>query len=178
MPQPTATILGTNTPNARRMTRAKMEEMNPMGISLNNAFLNRTPAFYVYIYNVSDIQHRIERPWAHPAVIVPPCEEGEAVSAAIHHSRHRGRSAANRRRSHQPGRKRHRREVSRARRYPSRAAFRRLADIPACSSGKCRKYGNRFVLAGLLVVAECKIPNRIPKKLLPRAGDSKQPTNN
>ena len=62
------------------MTRAKMEEFNPFGIVLNNAFLNRTPNYYVYIYNVSDIQHRIERPWAHPAVIIPPCEEGEAYS--------------------------------------------------------------------------------------------------
>lgn len=80
MPQPNATLLGTDTPNARRMTRAKMDEFNPMGISLNNAFLNRVPNYYVYIYNVSDIQHRIERPWAHPAVIIPPCEEGEAYS--------------------------------------------------------------------------------------------------
>ena len=80
MPRPTATVLGTATPNARRMTRAKMEEMNPSGIMLNNAFLNRTPAYYVYVYNVSDMQHRIERPWAHPAVTIPPCEEGEAYS--------------------------------------------------------------------------------------------------
>ncbi|MGC1965176.1 MAG: hypothetical protein WA673_01870 [Candidatus Acidiferrales bacterium] len=80
MPRPNATLLGTDTPNAQRMTRAKMEEFNPFGIVLNNAFLNRTPNYYVYIYNVSDIQHRIERPWAHPAVIIPPCEEGEAYS--------------------------------------------------------------------------------------------------
>lgn len=80
MTRPNATLLGTDTPNARRMTRAKMDEFNPLGITLNNAFLNRVPNYYVYIYNVSDMQHRIERPWAHPAVIVPPCEEGEAYS--------------------------------------------------------------------------------------------------
>lgn len=80
MPRPNAAILGTSTANAQRMTRAKMEEFNPSGIMLNNAFLNRTPAYYVYIYNAGPVQHRIERPWAHPAVIIPPCEKGEAYS--------------------------------------------------------------------------------------------------
>lgn len=80
MPRPNATLLGTDTPNARRMTRAKMEEFNPGGILLNNAFLNRTPDYYVYIYNAGDISHNIPRSWAHPAVLIPPCEAGEAYS--------------------------------------------------------------------------------------------------
>jgi hypothetical protein len=80
MPRSNATMLGSDTPNARRMTRAKMDEFNPSGILLNNAFLNRKPAYYVYLYNAGDLPRRIERPWAHPAVLLSPCEPGEAYS--------------------------------------------------------------------------------------------------
>lgn len=80
MPRPNAVMLGSDTDNAKRMTRSMMDQKNPSGIMLNNAFLNRKPAYYVYIYNASDKQFRIERPWAHPAVIIPPCEKGEAYS--------------------------------------------------------------------------------------------------
>lgn len=77
--RPNAAIIG-DSENATRMTRSMMDQKNPTGILLNNAFLNRRPNYFVYIYNASDIQHVIPRPWAHPNVIIPPCEAGEAYS--------------------------------------------------------------------------------------------------
>ena len=86
MTTPTATI-GTDTPNAARMTRAMNQSNNPEYVFIGNANIVRTPEFYVRIFNVGDMEHRIERPWVsyNPAqggkiIIIPACEEGKPYS--------------------------------------------------------------------------------------------------
>lgn len=86
MPIPNATI-ATGTPAAVRATRLKNEEMNNRFIFGGDANLRHTPQFYVGIFNVSDIEHKIERPWVHPQalgpgytakfIVVPACEAGQ-----------------------------------------------------------------------------------------------------
>jgi hypothetical protein len=80
MPLANAAILGTDTDNAKRMTRAKMSEKNDRFIFSGDANLRRVPEYYVYIYNVGPFQHEITRPWAHPKLVIPPCREGELIS--------------------------------------------------------------------------------------------------
>ena len=75
MPVPNATI-ATGTPNANRMTRAKNAEMNDNFNLVADANANRKPAYYVYIYNVSNRDITISRPWAHPAVILKAAPAG------------------------------------------------------------------------------------------------------
>lgn len=68
--------------NARRMTAAKHREMNDNFIFTGDANLTHTPQFWVGIFNVSDIEHRIERPWVHPQrmgqlILIPACEQDQ-----------------------------------------------------------------------------------------------------
>lgn len=84
---PTATIDG-GTRNAQRMTRAKADEMNPGYVFTGNANMQRTPEFYVRIFNVGSLEHRIERPWCryNPAhrgkiILIPGCKPNEKYSA-------------------------------------------------------------------------------------------------
>lgn len=75
---PTATI-ASGTPNAARMTATKHREMNDNFIFTGDANLTHTPQFWVGIFNVSDIEHRVERPWVHPGrrgqmILIPACE--------------------------------------------------------------------------------------------------------
>jgi hypothetical protein len=86
MPVPTATIDG-GSANAARMTRAMESEKNPPFVFTGNANLLHKPEYYVRIFNVGDMEHRIERPWvnfnpAHRArmIIIPACEAGEKYS--------------------------------------------------------------------------------------------------
>ena len=86
MPEPTATI-SASSPNAGRMTRTMMERENPDFVFTGNANMTRAPEFYVGIFNVSDQQHLIERPWVNynPAqrgkiLVIPARQENERVS--------------------------------------------------------------------------------------------------
>lgn len=50
-----------------------------------DANLRRPPMGHVYIYNVSPIEHKIERPWVKPQrlgklIVLPACKPGEAYS--------------------------------------------------------------------------------------------------
>lgn len=79
--QPNATIDGGST-NARRMTTAKHREMNDNFIFVGDANLTHIPQFWVGIFNVSNIEHRIERPWVHPTrrgqlILIPACEDDQ-----------------------------------------------------------------------------------------------------
>jgi len=81
MPEANATI-GTGTRNAQRMTRAKTDELNNNFVFTGNANLRHVPQFYVGIFNVSDMEQKIERPWVHHTkqgkiILVPACEEGQ-----------------------------------------------------------------------------------------------------
>ena len=52
MPRVNATI-NDGSRHARRLTRAKMVEMNPEPEQILDANIRRKPEYYVYIYNVS-----------------------------------------------------------------------------------------------------------------------------
>ena len=79
MPRVNATI-NTGSKHARRLTRAKMIEMNPEPEQILDANIRRKPEYYVYIYNVSTLEQRIARPWAHPELIIPACEADQPYS--------------------------------------------------------------------------------------------------
>lgn len=80
---PNATV-SAGSPNAERMTRAKMSTENPDFVFTGNANAVHRPEFYVGIFNVSDQQHLIERPWVNynPAqrgkIIVIPARPNDA----------------------------------------------------------------------------------------------------
>jgi hypothetical protein len=86
MPVPTATI-GTDTANAQRMSNVMNRQNNPDYVFTGNINLAHKPEFFVRIFNVSDMEHRIERPWVNynPAqrakmIIIPACEAGQKHS--------------------------------------------------------------------------------------------------
>ena len=79
MPNVNATI-ASGTRNARRLTRAKMMEMNPEPEAILDANIRRKPEYYVYIYNVSTMEQRVARPWAHPELVIPACEPDQPYS--------------------------------------------------------------------------------------------------
>jgi ribosomal protein S27AE len=76
MPRVTA-VISSDSRNARRLTRSKMMEHNPEPEQISDANIRRKPEFFVYIYNVSQIEQRIARPWAHPNLVIPACEPDE-----------------------------------------------------------------------------------------------------
>jgi len=87
MPAPTAAI-STGTPNAERMTRTMNQNSNPDFVFMGNANVARPPSFYVRIFNVSDYEQKIERPWvsfnpAHKSkvIIIKAKKPGEMYSA-------------------------------------------------------------------------------------------------
>jgi len=57
-----------------------MQELNPEPEQIIDANIRRKPEYYVYIYNVSTMEQRISRPWAHPALIIPACEPDQPYS--------------------------------------------------------------------------------------------------
>jgi hypothetical protein len=76
-----------DSPNAARMSRAMMGPLNPEYVFTGNANIVREPQFYVRIFNVGDMEHRIERPWVafNPAarakiILIPACKPGEPYS--------------------------------------------------------------------------------------------------
>jgi hypothetical protein len=73
-------VISSDTRNARRLTRAKMMEMNPPPEQILDANIRRKPEFFVYIYNVSTMEQRVARPWAHPDLIIPACEPDQPYS--------------------------------------------------------------------------------------------------
>ena len=79
MPRPNA-MISSDTRHARRLTRAKMMEMNPEPESILDANIRRKPEYFVYIYNVSTMEQRVSRPWAHPDLIIPACGPDEPYS--------------------------------------------------------------------------------------------------
>jgi hypothetical protein len=84
MPAPTATIVK-GSQNAARATEAKHREKNDNFVFNGDANLTHTPQFWVGIFNVSDREQRVERPWVHPqrlgqVIVIPACEPGERVS--------------------------------------------------------------------------------------------------
>jgi len=78
MPRVNAVI--SESPIAKRAASSMMDQKNPTAIDLNNVFLRRKIEYYVYIYNCSSKQFMIPRQWAHPNVIIPGCNIGEAYS--------------------------------------------------------------------------------------------------
>jgi len=82
MPRVTA-VISSDSRNARRLTRAKMNELNPEPEQILDANIRRKPEYYVYIYNVSTMEQKIARPWAHPALIIPACEPDQPYSQPL-----------------------------------------------------------------------------------------------
>jgi hypothetical protein len=85
MVPPTAGIVGMGTQKARQATDVKNREHNDNFIFTGDANLRHTPAYYIGIFNVSDQEQRIERPWVMPGkvgkvLIVPACEAGKKFS--------------------------------------------------------------------------------------------------
>ena len=57
-----------------------MMEFNPEPEQILDANIRRKPEYYIYIYNVSTMEQRIARPWAHPELIIPACEPDQQYS--------------------------------------------------------------------------------------------------
>lgn len=78
------------TPKAQegaRATEARLNDPQRQGAAFisGDANLRRPPMGYVYIYNVSPIEHHIERPWVGPQrlgkiIILPECKPDEKYS--------------------------------------------------------------------------------------------------
>jgi hypothetical protein len=82
---PTASIAGSATPNARRLTETMNREKNFGFVFNGDANLRHEPTYFVKIYNLSEFEHRIERPWVHPQrfgnlIVIPACESGQPYS--------------------------------------------------------------------------------------------------
>lgn len=89
MPEPNAAIGGS--PAIKRAgalaTQAMMNEANPEYTFIGNANLQHTPQYFVRIFNVSDVEVKIERPWVNfnptqrgKLIVIPARQEGERVS--------------------------------------------------------------------------------------------------
>ena len=68
--------------NAARATVAKHNELNNNFVFAGDANLSRVPQFWVGIFNVSDIEQRIERPWVNPKFMTPG-EPGRRASSKL-----------------------------------------------------------------------------------------------
>ena len=82
---PTASIVGANTPRARRQSDTWSNEKNANFVFTGDANLRHEPQYYVGIFNVSDMEQRIERPCVNPGrggklIIVPAKEESQRYS--------------------------------------------------------------------------------------------------
>jgi hypothetical protein len=82
---PTHSTVGMNTPKARKQSEIWERETNGDFIFTGDANLRHVPEFYVGIWNVSDIEQKIERPWVSPGasrkcIIIPAKLEGERYS--------------------------------------------------------------------------------------------------
>lgn len=96
MPEPNATLGGGHEREVSAMTHAITADKNDPQFRgtpriFGDANLRREPMGYVYIYNVSPIEHRIERPWVSECfdgngrplgknVILPACKAGQEYS--------------------------------------------------------------------------------------------------
>lgn len=90
MPEPNATLNGGNAQIKRagqEATRAMTSEANPEYSFIGNANLMHTPAYFVRIFNVSEVEVKIERPWVNfnptqrgKMIVIPARKEGERVS--------------------------------------------------------------------------------------------------
>lgn len=83
--EPTAEMMGSTTPNARRMSETMNREKNFGFIFNGDANLRHKPDYYVRIYNLSEFEHRVERPWVHPQrlgnmIVIKACKVGEPYS--------------------------------------------------------------------------------------------------
>ena len=89
MPEANAAIGGS--PQIKRAgvlaTKSMTDEANPQYTFLGDANQQRTPVYFVSIFNVSDVEVKIERPWVNfnptqrgKLIVVPARQEGERVS--------------------------------------------------------------------------------------------------
>jgi hypothetical protein len=89
MAEVTATVKETKRSiEAARNKEAELNDPERRGVAYiaGDANLRRPPMGYVYIYNVSPIEHRIERPWVKPqrlgkVIVLPACKPGEKYSS-------------------------------------------------------------------------------------------------
>jgi hypothetical protein len=68
--------------HSERLTRAKNREHNDQFVFSGDANLTHTPQFWVGIFNVSGMEHRIDRPWVHPGkrgqlIVIPAAAQDE-----------------------------------------------------------------------------------------------------
>lgn len=88
MPVANATLSGgENAEAVAAATKAKNRSDNPRYQFVGNANMVRPVQYYVYIFNVSDHEIRIERPWCNfnpadmsRALVIPACPKGQRVS--------------------------------------------------------------------------------------------------
>jgi hypothetical protein len=81
---PTYGSLG-GTPKAKATSETMSREKNGEFVFTGDANLSHQPAFWVRIWNVSDLEQRIERPWVMPGhagkiIVVPAREQGQKIS--------------------------------------------------------------------------------------------------
>ena len=89
MAQPNATIGGSAQIKRAGVlaTKAMTDEANPEFTFIGDANQQHTPQYFVYIFNVSDVEVKIERPWVNfnptqrgKMIVVSARQEGERVS--------------------------------------------------------------------------------------------------
>jgi hypothetical protein len=73
------------TPKAKSTSETMARNENGEFVFTGDANLSHTPAFWVRIWNVSDMEQRIERPWVMPGhagkiIVIPARAEGETIS--------------------------------------------------------------------------------------------------
>jgi hypothetical protein len=76
-----ASLLG-GTPKARKGAEIFNREKNDNFVFTGDANLIREPKFFIAIFNVSDMEQRVERPWLNPSkrgkiMLIPACEKHE-----------------------------------------------------------------------------------------------------
>jgi hypothetical protein len=82
---PVTASVNTGSDIARQATEQKKREYGDNFVFTGDANLTHQPAYWVRIWNVSDIEQRIERPWVMPGhagkiIVVPAREEGQRIS--------------------------------------------------------------------------------------------------
>jgi hypothetical protein len=80
----TASIIG-STPKAKKQSEIWAQEKNDNFMFTGDANLRHVPKYFVRIFNVSDMEQRIERPWVMPGkggkmIVVPAKEDGQRYS--------------------------------------------------------------------------------------------------
>jgi hypothetical protein len=82
---PVTATIDAGTAHAARATATMNREKNFGFVFNGDANLRHEPKYFVKIFNLSEFEHRVERPWVHPQrfgnmIVIPACEVGKPYS--------------------------------------------------------------------------------------------------